>query len=140
MTAMKKFDYNDRDPLTARIIAICYKIHNELGPGFSERIYFNAFKKLLSKENLAYEEEKKFEVLFDGEKVGKFRVDFIVEDKVIVELKAVSGVIPKIFETQVLSYLKASNLTVGLSINFGNRRCRIRRLMVSSASVGLDQA
>ncbi|OQX53744.1 MAG: hypothetical protein B5M48_02550 [Candidatus Omnitrophica bacterium 4484_213] len=63
--------------------------------------------------------------------MGKFRVDFAIEDKVIVELKAIEGKLAKIFESQVISYLKASKLNVGLLVNFGNRRCEIRRLMHS---------
>lgn len=56
--------------------------------------------------------------------------DLVVEDKVIVELKALTGNIPNIFESQVLSYLKASGLKVGLLVNFGNRKCQIKRLVV----------
>ena len=124
-------DYSDRDPLTAKIIAACYQVHNDLGPGFVERIYLNALKVALKKLGLEYQEEKEFEVLFDKEKIGKFRVDFVVENKVILELKSVEGRLPKIFESQVISYLKASGLKVGLLVNFGNRSCKIRRLMKS---------
>lgn len=81
---------------------------------------------------IGYEAEKEFSVIFEGSKVGKFRVDFLVENTVILELKAIEGRLPKIFETQVLSYLKAANLSVGLPVNFGNRRCEVRRLMISS--------
>lgn len=77
-----------------------------------------------------YLEEKEFSVSFDNEVVGKFRVDFIIENKVIVELKAIENKMPKIFESQAISYLKASGLKVGLLINFGNSRCEIRRLMI----------
>lgn len=128
---MKECDYSDRDPLTAKIIAALYEVHNGLGPGFVERIYLNALKISLKKSNLDYQEEKEFNVLFDGEEIGKFRADFVVENKVIVELKSIEGNMPKIFESQVISYLKASGLKVGLLVNFGNRRCQIRRLMVS---------
>jgi len=126
----RKYDYNDRDPLTGRIIAACYQVHNELGPGFVERIYLAALKAALKKLELNYEEEKEFWVSFQGEKIGKFRADLIVEDKVIVELKALEGRMPKIFESQVISYLKASGLNVGLLVNFGNRRCEIRRFEI----------
>ncbi len=124
-------DYGDRDPLTGKIIAACYQVHSELGPGFVERIYLTALKVVLKKLELHYEEEKEFLVSFQGEKIGKFRADLVVEDKVIVELKALEGRMPKIFESQVISYLKASGLSVGLLVNFGNRRCEIRRLMTS---------
>jgi len=81
---------------------------------------------------LTYQDEREFIVSFQGEKVGKFRTDLVIEEQVIVELKAVEGRMPKVFESQVISYLKASGLNVGLLVNFGNRSCDVRRLMVSS--------
>jgi len=138
MPAIKKHDYGDRDPLTNKIIGICYEIHNVLGPGFVERIYLNALKVAFGKTDLKYETEKEYEVRFAEEDVGKFRVDFLIEDKVILEVKAVEGKMPKIFELQVISYLKAANLEVGLLVNFGNRRCAVRRLMLSPTSVKLS--
>jgi GxxExxY protein len=125
-----KNDNSDRDPLTAKIIGVCYQVYNELGPGFIERIYLNAIKIALKRLDLNCEEEKEFSVSFRGERVGKFRIDLVIENKVIVELKAVEGRMPKIFEAQVISYLKASGLKVGLLVNFGNRSCEVRRLMV----------
>lgn len=116
--------------LTEKIIGACYKVHNDLGPGFVERIYKNALKNALREIDLAFEEEKHFDVSFNEEKVGNFKADLVVDNKVIVELKSVSGKMPKIFESQVISYLKASGLKVGLLVNFGNRSCQIRRLMI----------
>jgi len=132
MTAIRKYDDSDRDPLTNKVIGICYEVHNTLGPGFVERIYLNALKMALGRTDLKYETEKEYAVRFDGEVVGKFRVDFLIEDKVILEVKSLQqGRIPKIFESQVISYLKAANLNVELLVNFGNRRCEVRRLMIS---------
>lgn len=125
-TAMEK----DRDPLTAKIIEACYSVHNGLGPGFIERIYMNALKIAFEKFKLQYIAEKEFTVQYNNQNIGKFRVDFLVRDKVIVEIKAVEGKMPKIFESQVISYLKASMIKVGLLVNFGNRKCEVRRLMI----------
>ena len=125
-TAMEK----DRDPLTAKIIEACYSVHNGLGPGFIERIYMNALKIAFEKFKLQYIAEKEFTVQYNNQNIGKFRVDFLVENKVIVEIKAVEGKMPKIFESQVISYLKASGIKVGLLVNFGNRKCEVRRLMI----------
>jgi GxxExxY protein len=119
------------DLLTRKIIAACYEVHTKLGPGFVEKIYLNALKIAFKKAELEYIPEKDFSVSFDNEKVGKFRVDLVVENKVIVELKSIEGSLPKIFESQVISYLKASGLRVGLLVNFGNRKCIIRRLVIS---------
>ncbi len=126
---MKITEIKDRDPLTERIIACAYKVHSRIGPGFNENIYHNALKVALREGNLAYETEKSYKVLYGDENVGAFRIDLIVEDQVIVEVKALAGNIPTVFELQVLSYLKASGHKVGLLINFGNKSCRIRRLM-----------
>ena len=125
-----KYDESNRDPLTAKIIKACYQVHGQLGPGLAERIYVNALKIELANMELRYITEKEFVVRYKNQNVGKFRVDLLVKDKVIVEIKAVEGKMPKIFESQVISYLKASGLKVGLLINFGNRSCEVRRLMV----------
>ena len=119
------------DPLTRRIIAACYDVHNKLGPGFVEKIYLNALKITLQKADVDYVSEKELWVEFAGEKAGKFRVDLLIENKVIVELKSIEGSMPKIFESQLISYLKASNLRVGLLVNFGNEKCVVRRLVIS---------
>jgi GxxExxY protein len=125
-----KMKKEERDPVTEEIIAACYRVHNELGPGFTEKTYSKALQIALKKIDLKYETEKEFSVSFDSIKVGKFRADFVIADSIIVELKSIEGKLPKIFESQVISYLKASGLQVGLLVNFGNRRCEVRRLMV----------
>ncbi len=117
------------DPLTERIIACCYSVHNELGPGFKETVYHNALKLAFDQEGLKYETEKQFQVCYKGKKVGKLIVDLIVSSKVIVEIKAITGKIPEVFKYQVISYLKVSNLKVGLLINFGNKSCQVNRFV-----------
>lgn len=120
----------EADPLTKRIIGCCFKVHSELGPGFNEKIYHNALKLSLEQEGLRYQTEKEIEVFYLNKQVGSFRIDLIVEDKAIVELKALSGNIPQVFLYQVLSYLNASKLSIGLLVNFGNKSCQVKRLMV----------
>jgi len=124
----EKNNYID-DRLTRKIIGACYEVHSKVGPGFFEKIYLNALKLALKKIGLDYSAEKRYSVSFGGEKVGEFRADLVVEGNVIVELKSVEGVMPKIFESQLISYLKASGLQVGLLVNFGNRKCVVRRLL-----------
>ena len=119
----------ERDPLTEKIIACCFKVHSELGPGFNEKIYQNALKITLKEVELKYETEKEFTVYFKNKKIGHLRLDLIVENKVIVEIKALTGNIPEVFKYQVLSYLKVSNLHTGLLVNFGNKSCQVKRLM-----------
>jgi len=123
-------EIKERDPLTEQIIACAYKVHSELGPGFNENIYHKALIIALKQQGLRYQTEKSFEVLYQGKNVGRFKLDLIIEDKVVVEVKALTGNIPTVFESQVLSYLKASGYKIGLLINFGNKSCQVRRLMV----------
>lgn len=126
----KTTDAKHRDPLTEKIIACAYKVHRELVPGFNERIYHNALTVLFEENGLNYQTEKSFNVLYQGIDIGKLRLDLVVEDEVITEVKAVTGNLPVIFEYQVLSYLKASGYKTGLLINFGNKSCQVRRLMI----------
>ncbi len=120
----------DKDPLTETIIGCAYKVHSELGPGFNEGIYHNALKIALEENQLKFQTEKSFNISFQGKHIGRLRLDLIVENKVVIEVKALTGNIPTVFELQVLSYLKASGYKVGLLINFGNKSCQVRRLMV----------
>ena len=121
---------NSKDPLTEKIIACCFRVHNELGPGFAEKIYHKALMIAFEDADLAYEAEKTFKVFFQDKKVGSFRLDLLVEGKVIVEIKALTGNVPEVFKYQVLSYLKASGGHVGLLINFGNKSCHIKRFVI----------
>ena len=120
----------DRDPLTEKVIACAYKVHRELGPGFNEGIYHNALKLALEEDGLRFQTEKSLRVSFRGKHIGRLRLDLVIEDKVIIEVKALTGNLPAVFESQILSYLKASGYRVGLLINFGNKSCQVRRLMV----------
>ncbi|MCZ4225226.1 GxxExxY protein [Pedobacter rhodius] len=120
----------EKDKLTQIIIGCCYDVHNQLGPGFLEKIYVNALKIKLQQAGLTYVAEKEFNVRFENLIVGKFRCDLLVEDKIIVELKSVTGYQPKLFQSQLISYLKASKIKTGLLINFGNSSCEVKRLSV----------
>jgi GxxExxY protein len=120
----------DKDPLTEKVIACAYKVHSELGPGFNEGIYHNALKLALEEDGLRFQTEKSFSASFRGKHIGRLRLDLVIEDKVLIEVKALTGNLPAVFESQILSYLKASGYRVGLLINFGNKSCQVRRLMV----------
>jgi len=126
ITVIKNDDFSE---LTGKIISACFEVHKKLGPGLSEKIYVNSLKIVLDDKLIKYEEEKEFNVAFNEKFVGKFRVDLVANNKVIVEIKAVNGYMPKIFESQVISYLKSSGLKIGLLVNFGNRSCEVRRLV-----------
>lgn len=124
---MKAFE---PDFLTQKIIGCSFAVHRELGPGFNEKIYSNALQLTLKKERVSFIAEKEFIVMFDSVQVGKFRCDLFIENLVIVELKSVTGIMPKLFHNQLISYLKASKIKTGLLINFGNSSCDIKRISV----------
>lgn len=113
--------------LTYKIIGILYKVHKNLGCGFTEKIYRCAIEIELDKENISYETEKEFEVNYNGHKIGRFRLDLVIDDKVIVELKAVER-LPKVFREQLISQLKASPYEIGLLVNFGTPKLQFIRL------------
>lgn len=106
--------------LTAKIIDCAYKVHKKLGFGFLESVYQNALMIELSKASLKVEKEQKIQVCYDGRAVGDFVADFVVEDKIILELKSVKEIHPA-HEAQLINYLKATGIEVGLLINFGER-------------------
>ena len=124
---MQNFEH---DELTKKIIGCCFEVHSALGPGFNEKIYAKALEHQLTLAHLNFVAEKEFSVIFKDQFVGKFRCDIFVEGRVIVELKSVTGFTPKLFKSQVLSYLKASNVKTGLLINFGNDSCEVSRISV----------
>ncbi|MBO9675163.1 MAG: GxxExxY protein [Sphingobacteriaceae bacterium] len=124
---MKEYENHQ---LTEIIIGCCYDVHNQLGPGFLERIYVNALKVKLRQAGLNFETEKEFIVIFEDQIIGKFKCDLVVKQNVIVELKSVTGYQPKLFQNQLISYLKASKIKTGLLINFGNTSCEVKRISV----------
>ena len=120
----------EKDLLTEKIIGLCFKVHNALGPGFPEKVYHNALIILLQKEGIEFQSEKEFDVMFEGKKVGIFRCDLFIEGKLLVELKSVYGILPLLFRDKLLAYLKASTIKTGLLVNFGNVKCDVKRLSV----------
>ncbi|MBK0383405.1 GxxExxY protein [Pedobacter sp. SD-b] len=118
------------DTLTHKIIGCCYEVHRELGPGFLEKIYSRALIEQFTIDNINFECEKEFNVFFKNKLIGKFRCDFYIEGKVILEIKSVTGIQPQLFQTQLISYLKASKIKTGLLVNFGNGSCDVKRLSV----------
>ena len=117
------------EELTEQIIGCSFKVHNELGAGFLEKVYQNALAVELKAAAIPFEQEYPLSVLYHGHIVGEYVPDFIVDKKVIVELKAVS-VLSKPHEVQLVNYLKATGLQVGLLINFG-KSVEVRRRILS---------
>ena len=114
--------------LSFKIIEACFEVHNILGPGYSEKIYEEALSKELRDRGIGYERQKLVEVYYKGEKIGEYRLDLVVENKIILELKAVSE-LSNIFEAQLLSYLKAAGMKLGILVNFGSKKVVYRRIV-----------
>ena len=113
--------------VTARIIAAAKEVRRELGSGFEEVIYQRALARELPAHDLEFSREVWIDIHYKGEKVGRKRVDFII-DEVMVEIKAKAELEPVDF-VQTLSYLKASGYKVGLLLNFGAQKLEIKRLV-----------
>ncbi|MBR2292560.1 MAG: GxxExxY protein [Prevotella sp.] len=122
------------EELTKKIIHAAHLVHDELGFGFLEAVYGNALYKELSRMGLKCECQKAIDVYYKGEVVGHYVPDMIVEDTVIVELKAVVDLKPE-HEWQLLNYLTACRKEVGLLINFGHS-VRVRRKILTKHNTG----
>ena len=112
--------------LTERIIKCCFQVSNELGCGFLESVYERALLIALHEEGLNAAAQVPLKVDFRGNCVGEFFADIVVGSEVLVELKAAKAIAPE-HVAQVLNYLKATGLQVGLLVNFGNAKLEYRR-------------
>ena len=105
--------------LSKKILGIAMPLHREMGCGFKEKVYQDAFEVLLKEECVKYEREKHIDLVYHGVKLEHdFFYDFLIEDRIGVELKAVSEIIGE-FESQIINYLHVSNHKLGLLLNFG---------------------
>jgi GxxExxY protein len=112
---------------TRAIIGHCFDVANELGLGFREGVYHQALKISLCDAGIKVAFKVPLPVSFRGRSVGNFEADLVVEDKILVEVKAVQALSPQ-HQAQVINYLAASGLDVGLLVNFGGERVDVRRL------------
>ena len=117
------------DQLTRAVLGAAIAVHRALGPGFLEAIYEQALAVELARQGIPVERQKPMAIVYEGEQVGIHRLDLLVRDELIVELKAVDALLP-IHSAQILSYLKATGLKRGLLINFSSGRLMsgVRRL------------
>jgi len=112
--------------LTSTILSACFEVSNELGCGFLESVYEKALVLVLREKGLRVESQVPLQVKFRGCIVGEFYPDIVVEDNVLLELKAVKKIAPEHI-AQVLNYLKATEKPVGMLVNFGNAKVEYRR-------------
>ena len=114
--------------ITEKIIGSAMKVHTYLGNGFQEVIYQRCLALEMEKQGLGFARELEMPIHYEGVEVGTRRVDFLVEDKVLVELKAITE-ITDVHYAQTINYLKAYQLEIGLLINFGQKKLQWKRFI-----------
>lgn len=117
----------DVNEITRKIIGCAMKVHSTLGNGFQEVIYQRALAIEMQKQGLGFQREMEMTIFYDGIDIGTRRVDFFVEDRVMVELKAVIK-LEDVHKAQAINYCEAYNIADGLLINFGSTSLEFRRV------------
>jgi GxxExxY protein len=118
-------DYLYKD-LTYKVIGALYEVHKNLGPVHKENIYHEAIKIEFILQDIAFSEEKTLEVRYKGQKIGAYKPDFIIDDKVILEIKAVPF-LTKAIADQMYYYVRGSKYKLALLANFGTNKLTIKR-------------
>ncbi len=116
------------EPESKEIIACALEVHRELGPGFLEAVYHHAIAVNLSTRKIPFERERGVQVLFRGVEVGFHRLDLVVRNTIVVEIKSVVDLAPIHF-AQLRAYLRATGLETGLLLNFNNPTLQVRRVV-----------
>lgn len=121
----EQYKYSD---ITAKIIGCAMEVHNNLGNGFQEVVYQRALSIEMNLQHIAHEREKEMPLTYKGFDIGTRRVDFFVDDKIMVEIKAIKE-LEDVHLAQAINYLEAYNMEIGLLINFGNTKLQFKRVM-----------
>jgi GxxExxY protein len=127
MSAIVNEKYPESE-LTGKVIGCCMEVHRFLGNGFQEVIYQRALAIEFSKQNISFSREHEMDIYYKGENIGTRRVDFFVEAKVMVELKAIIH-LEDVHLAQAINYLEAYGLETGLLVNFGAKSLEFKRVM-----------
>lgn len=114
------------EKLTEIILAACFEVSNELGTGFLESVYEKALLIALKDKGIVALQQVPLKVSFRNQTVGDFVADMVVENKVLIELKAMKNLLPE-HQAQIINYLRATGIDIGLLINFGNTKLEFRR-------------
>lgn len=114
--------------LSYQVMKAVFEVHNTPGPGFVESVYEEALAYELELREIPFERQKAVTVRYKGRVVGTHRLDFVVDGRIVLELKAVSA-LTDVFKQQTLSYLKATGLRLGILINFGTPRVEYTRVV-----------
>jgi GxxExxY protein len=114
--------------LSYKIIGILFEINNKLGPGFQEKHYQKALEISFKENKIKYYAQCPYKVIFKGEMIGRYFMDFVVEDKIVIELKRGDYFLPSNIK-QVVGYLKATNLKLGILVNFTSSGLKYKRIL-----------
>jgi GxxExxY protein len=115
--------------LSYKIVGCGMEVHSKLGPGFLEKVYENSLMLLLRKEGISSKQQAPVKVRFEGELVGEYRADILVDEKIILELKMVDKIVD-VHRAQMLHYLRATGLKLGMILNFGKKNFEYERLVL----------
>ncbi|MFH1549713.1 MAG: GxxExxY protein [Planctomycetota bacterium] len=115
--------------LTGQILSAAFEVQNTLGSGFLEKVYENALASELNRRGINCEQQKAIEVTYKGAGVGAYTADLLVDEKVLIELKVVTA-LNDVHRAQVLNYLKAGGIKVGLLVNFAYPKLQYERLVL----------
>jgi GxxExxY protein len=115
--------------LTYKIIGIAYEIYNKIGPGYVEKVYQNAFEEKLKENKINYKREIYCNLQLDNKNIGKFFLDFLIENKVILETKSRNEIFKKDV-AQILNYLRLNKIKLGLVILFSSTGVKIKRIIL----------
>ena len=121
---------------TDSIIAAFYEVYNALGYGFLERVYQNALFQELTRRGFRCEAQYRIDVFYKGNKVGEYYADILVNERIILELKATESICPE-HEAQLVNYLKATRMEVGLLLNFGKKPQFVRKVFNNTRKINL---
>ena len=124
----RRFTQSELNTLSEMAIGCAFRVHNVLGYGFLEKVYENALVHEIGK-NVSVEQQKTIQVVYDGIIVGDYVADILIDSAVILELKATKE-IDNIHQAQILNYLKATSLNLGLILNFGQPKLQIKRMVL----------
>lgn len=113
--------------LSKDILGCCFEIANELGSGFLENVYKNALCIALRQKGIAFVLEQPYEIFFRDQKLGHYIADLVIENSIIIELKCCQNLLAE-HQAQLINYLKASGIPIGLLVNFGHSRLEYKRL------------
>lgn len=130
MAAPPRFPSLDADDLntTGRVIGAAIRVHRALGPGLLEGLYHRAFAVELSQSGIRHDVERPVVLTYAGVEIGTQRLDIVVEDRLVVELKAVEA-LSRLHRAQLLSYLRATRIRIGLLMNFNSEVLTVKRIL-----------